>query len=142
MFSAFSAADGLAGTDLEQHIVGNHHRGGAADLEQADDMLDEVELLVLGGSPEVLSLVAVRSHLQKQQVGELFQVVAARQAVVAEHVAEVPQLLHHGLGVGVHQLLTVSERGDRFQLAVASDHVEIAVGVQKRDPSADGDGGD
>lgn len=54
-----SAANRFAGTGLEQHVVGDYYRGRAADLEQANDVLDEVKLLVLGRSPEVLSFIAV-----------------------------------------------------------------------------------
>lgn len=50
------AADGFAGAAFEQRIVGNHHRGAAVRLEQGLDVLNEVELLVAGGGPEVVAL--------------------------------------------------------------------------------------
>ena len=67
-------------------------------------------------------LLLLIGHLQEQQVGELFQVVAVGQPVVAEHVAEIPELLHHGFGIGGHRGFTVSECSTRFQLAVARQH--------------------
>ena len=55
-----AAADRLARSGLEEDVVGHYHRRGAAYFEQADHVLHEVELLVAGGGPEVLTLVAVR----------------------------------------------------------------------------------
>src|ERR1017187_5582645 len=40
---------------LEQHIVGQNDGGAAVDLEQAADVLEEVELFVAGGRPEVVA---------------------------------------------------------------------------------------
>ena len=50
------AADRLPGPALEQHVVRHDHGGAAVLLEQGLDVLDEVELLVGGGGPEVLAL--------------------------------------------------------------------------------------
>ena len=47
-------------------------------------------------------LVLLVGHLQEQQVGELFQVLAVGQPVVPQHVTEVPQLLHQGLRIRGH----------------------------------------
>ena len=47
----------------------------------------------------VQQLVLLVGHLQEQQVGELLQVVAVGQPVVAQHIAEVPQSLHERPGV-------------------------------------------
>ena len=40
------AADGFAGTAFEEDVVGEDDGCGAADLEFADDVLEEVELFV------------------------------------------------------------------------------------------------
>ena len=48
---------GLARSSLEQHVVGDDDRATAVDLEQALDVLEEVQLLVLGRCPEVGPLV-------------------------------------------------------------------------------------
>lgn len=48
-------ANGLAGAALEQDIVGQDDGCAAVDLEQAADVLEEVELLVAGGGPEVVT---------------------------------------------------------------------------------------
>ena len=47
--------NGFAGAALEEHIVGQDDSGAAVDLEQAADVLEEVELLVAGGGPEVVA---------------------------------------------------------------------------------------
>jgi len=52
----------------------------------------------LGGSAVRRLRVLVR-HLQEQQVGQLFQVVAIADAVVLQRVAEIPDLLDQGGGV-------------------------------------------
>ena len=48
-------ANGFAGATFEQHIVGQNDDGAAVDLEQAADVLEEVELLVAGGGPEIVA---------------------------------------------------------------------------------------
>ena len=50
-------ADRLAGAALEQHVVWNHDGGAAGGLEHGADVLHEVELLVGGRGPEVLTVV-------------------------------------------------------------------------------------
>lgn len=45
----------LTSTALEKHVVRNHDRGAAVNFEQCFHMLDEVQLLVTGRSPEVVS---------------------------------------------------------------------------------------
>ena len=57
--------------------------------------------IVLDGDDPVAAEhhVLLIGHLQKQQVRELFEIVAVGQTVVAKHVAEVPQLLHHRLRI-------------------------------------------
>src|SRR5699024_10584042 len=49
-----SAADGLACAALEEHVVWDDHGGPAMYLQQRSDVLEEVELLVGDGDPEVL----------------------------------------------------------------------------------------
>lgn len=48
-------ADGLTCSALEEHVVRHHYGGPAMLFEQGFDVLDEVELLVGGGGPEVLT---------------------------------------------------------------------------------------
>ena len=55
---------GLAGAALEQHVVGDDDGAAAVDLEQALDVLEEVQLLVLGRGPEVGPLVGLVLLLQ------------------------------------------------------------------------------
>ena len=49
------AADCLACPALKQHVVGHDDGGAAVDLQQGLDVLDEVELLVRRGCPEVVA---------------------------------------------------------------------------------------
>ena len=57
------AAQRLAGTALEQHVVGQDDRGATVDVEDRHDVLQEVELLVGRRHDEVLALdVAVFAH--------------------------------------------------------------------------------
>lgn len=51
------AADGFAGAAFEEDVVGEDDGGAAADHKFADDVLEEVELFVAGGGPEVGALV-------------------------------------------------------------------------------------
>ena len=51
---------------------------------------------------ELLELLV--GHLQEQQIGELLQVLAVRQPVVTQNVAEVPQPLHQCPRIGGHVL--------------------------------------
>ena len=50
------APDRLAGAALEQHVVGDNYGGAALVLEQQSNVLQEVQLLVAGGGPEVLAV--------------------------------------------------------------------------------------
>ena len=61
--------------------------------------------------------VLLIGHLEEEQVGELFQVVAVGQAVVAQHVTEVPQLLHHRLRIvqSIQPTLTVGQSGHQYR---------------------------
>ena len=71
----------------EQDVVGHHDRGGAADAQQAGDVLDEVELLVAGGGPEVVALVAVHELLDEPlQLRRVLHSVADRAEHNAQHV--------------------------------------------------------
>jgi hypothetical protein len=45
----------LAGATFEQHVVRHNHRGAPIDLQQRVDVLHEIELLVAGRSPEILT---------------------------------------------------------------------------------------
>ena len=41
-------ADGLSGSALEEDVVGDDDRSSAVDFQQRLDVLDEIELFVLG----------------------------------------------------------------------------------------------
>ena len=56
------AAHGFAGAAFEEDVVGDDDGGAAVDLEHVDDVLDEVELFVAGGGPEVVALVCPASR--------------------------------------------------------------------------------
>src|SRR5690606_16151899 len=56
-------------------------------------------VIALGHDPIETELTLLLGHFQEQQIGELLQVVAVRQAVIAEDVAVVPQLVDDHLGV-------------------------------------------
>jgi three-Cys-motif partner protein len=47
-------------------------------------------------------------HLQKQQVGQLFQIIAIAHAVIAQGVAEVPDFLDEGGGVHMRRIFVTS----------------------------------
>ena len=57
-------ADGLSGSALEEDVVGDDDRSSAVDFQERLDVLDEIELFVLGAGPEVLPFVAVAFFLQ------------------------------------------------------------------------------
>jgi hypothetical protein len=48
-------ADGFSGAAFEQHVVGQDDGGAAVDPEQGADVLEEIELLVAGGGPEIVT---------------------------------------------------------------------------------------
>ena len=50
------APDRFASAAFEEHVVRHHYRGATVLLEDGEDMLQEVELLVRGRSPEVVSV--------------------------------------------------------------------------------------
>jgi len=52
-------ADRLAGTTLEENVVRDDYAGTAVYCEQRLDVLDEIELLVRGSSPEVVAPVGL-----------------------------------------------------------------------------------
>jgi hypothetical protein len=49
------SSDRLTGASFEEDVVQDDDGAAAAHVEEGEDMLDEVELLVLGGGPEVLA---------------------------------------------------------------------------------------
>ena len=50
-------ADGFAGSAFKEHVVGDDDGGAAGGFQHAADVLNEVELFVGGGGPEVLAVV-------------------------------------------------------------------------------------
>ena len=50
-------AHGLARAALKQHVVRQHHGGPAVGFQQGVDVLEEVQLLVGAGGPEILAVV-------------------------------------------------------------------------------------
>jgi hypothetical protein len=53
-----AAADRLPRAALEEDVVGDDDRSAPVDLEEGADVLQEVELLVAGRRPEVLTQIA------------------------------------------------------------------------------------
>ena len=51
------ATDGFSGTSFEQDVVRDHDGTATVHFKQRFDVLDKVELLVLGGRPEVLPFI-------------------------------------------------------------------------------------
>ena len=49
------AANGFAGSAFEEDVIRDDDGGSAIHLQKADDVLDEVELFVAGGGPEVVA---------------------------------------------------------------------------------------
>ena len=50
------APDGFARAAFEQHVVRQHDRRAAVLLEDREDVLEEIELLVAGGRPEIVAV--------------------------------------------------------------------------------------
>ena len=50
------AADRLARAAFEKHVVGHDDRGAAVLLQDREDVLEEVELLVARGRPEIVAM--------------------------------------------------------------------------------------
>lgn len=50
-------ADGFTGSAFKQHIVWHNHRRFARRVQNGVDMLDEVQLFVGAGRPEILAVV-------------------------------------------------------------------------------------
>lgn len=51
--------ESFAGTTFEVHVVGQHHGRLAGGFEHAADVLHEVEMVVAGAGPKVLTVVGV-----------------------------------------------------------------------------------
>ena len=90
--------------DHAQHVVARPQLGedlAVVGFERGSRPAQQRLPVVLDGHHPLAAqqLVLLVGHLQEQQVGELLQVVAVGQPVVAQHVAEVPQSLHERLGV-------------------------------------------
>ena len=49
--------DSLPGSALKEHIVRHHHRRLSGGFQKGVDVLEEVELLVGAGGPEILPVV-------------------------------------------------------------------------------------
>ena len=121
------AAHGFPGAALEKHVVRQDHGGAAGGLEHGADVLEEVELLVRGGGPEVLAVV-----------GQFVLLLLA--LLVGEgHAA----LLAEGR-IGQHVVVGLSRRRDqrvvRRNRAVAVDLADVVQEhVHQRQPARSGD---
>jgi hypothetical protein len=67
------SSDRLTGASFEEDVVRDDDGAAAAHVEEGEDMLDEVELLVLGGGPEVLARTEI--------VAERFRAGDAREMI-------------------------------------------------------------
>ena len=94
-----SSPDCLAGAALEEHVVGDDDGAPAAHVEQGEDVLDEVELLVLGSCPEVLTGVGYVFLLQGAFFGDEGDAALLAEWWIGEDHAEAPAGIG---GEGVH----------------------------------------
>ena len=78
----------LAGPALEQHVVGHDDGAAAVDLEQRLDVLEEVQLLVLGRGPEVLPLVGLVFLLQVARLVDDGDAAFLAERRIGQHHAE------------------------------------------------------
>ena len=76
-------------------------------LDRNDAVASEHHVLLIG-------------HLQEQQIRELLQVVAVGQTVIAQHIAEIPQLLHQCLRIVCGHQLTI-----RREISQRSVHATV-----------------
>ena len=134
------AADRLARSSFEEHVVGHHDRRPSAHLEQADYVLYEIELLVAGCGPEIVALVAVRRRPAEGRVGEHH--IEALAGAGAQRVVHMDRRV--GLGAldamqqQVHGAQSRREVGDFRAGEGARAQVGCLVGLQGREPVDDG----
>ena len=50
------APDGFARAAFEEHVIRQHHRRATVLLENGEDVLEEIELFVAGGGPEIVAI--------------------------------------------------------------------------------------
>jgi hypothetical protein len=104
------SSDRLAGAPFEEHVVGDDDGAAAANVEQGEDVLDEVELLVLGGGPEVLAGVGYVFFLQGAFLGDEGDAALLAEGRICEDQAEAlagiggegVYAARDGRGIGVH----------------------------------------
>lgn len=149
------AADDLACSALEEDIVRHHHSGVAVGLEDGVDVLEEVELLVGAGGPEVLAVVdqllvlplallvgdgdggflaerRVGQHIVHPVAGVREQGVAQSHGDIAVDVADVVQVqVHQGhLEGGADQLVAVESFIFQEELLVTGESEIIGIGEE------------
>src|SRR3712207_6350717 len=116
--------DRLAGASLEEYVVRNDDGAPAAHVEQGEDVLDEVELLVVGGGPEVLALVGYVLLLQSAFFGDEGDAALLPEGWIGEDHAEAlagigGERVHtarDGRGVGVHAVQVEIHGAQRIAL--------------------------
>ena len=148
-------ADDLTGTALEEDIVRHHHSGVAVDLEDGVDVLEEVELLVGAGGPEVLAVVdqllvlllallvgdgdggffaegRIGQHIVHPVAGVGEQGIAQGDGDIAVDVADVVQVqVHQGhLEGGADQLVAVEGLVFQEELLVTGQGEVVGVGEE------------
>ena len=131
------AADGFAGSAFEEDVVGEDDGGGAADLEFADDVLEEVELFVRGGGPELVALVFLLLGADLAVVADDGVAAFFAEGRVGEDHVELPAAgLGEGVGAVDGRVVGVGGGADAVQVEVhraeaddAGDDVGAAQGL-------------
>ena len=123
------AADGFAGSAFEEDVVGEDDGGGAADLEFADDVLEEVELFVRGGGPEFVALVFLLFGTDLAVVADDGVAAFLAERRVGEDHVELPTA---GLGEGVG-----SVDGWIIRVGGGTDAVQVEVHGAEADDAGD-----
>ena len=106
----------LAGPALEQHVVRHDDGTPAVDLQQRLDVLEEVQLLVLGRRPEVLPLVGLIFFLQVARLVDDGDAAFLAERRIGQHHAE-------SLAGVARQ--AVHARCDRARVGVDAVQVEV-----------------
>ena len=130
------AADGFTGSAFEEHVVGEDDSGGAADREFADDVLEEVELLVRGGGPEVVALVFLLLGADLAVFANDGVAAFLAEGRVGQNHVKLPAAgLGQGVGAVHRRIVGVGGGADAVQVKVhgaEADHAGDDVGAAQR----------
>ena len=106
---------GLPGSPLKEHVVRHDDGGPSVDREQRLDVLDEVELLVRGGRPEVRAVVGQRLAVGLALlVDDRDRGLPAERRIGHDHLRMGTRLVAEGI-VGLDEPLITGIRPDAVQ---------------------------